>query len=440
MSAQTHHQTSVEPGVEIGITSQRRQFSATRKRGKCMSRRAGQNPSVRTRLNRTKGVEEYFFQYWTDVPGQEERRRETEVIGPVKTMTKSEAERKKLEFILNLKVNSNEYRIPSSRTFAHAVKHYRETFAPRMLRESTFSVADGHLKCHLEADWNEIPVDHIDIDAVNEWIWKKRKEDLSWVTIKNILRTMQRVLSCSSKDRKPPFSQEGLAIPERDKLQMKIESREAISFSWLQAKEIVEQVHMLRVGDARKERYATVFILAAATGLRCGELFALRLNDIDFKAGTIRVDESADQRTYKIGPCKNVAAYRTILLADSEGKEALSALKRFLNGPQSSSSLVFRSDRGSPLRETNVLHEFLHPVLKALGLPQAGMHAFRHGCNRRWELSGMNPAVLRQQMGHSSAVMTARYTGEIPLEQVRAAFSKMELENMENGRPVRAVA
>lgn len=63
-----------------------------------------------------------------------------------------------------------------------------------------------------------------------------------------------------------------------------------------------------------------------------------------------------------------------------------------------------------------------------------------HGCNRRWELSGMNPAVLRQQMGHSSAVMTARYTGEIPLEQVRAAFSSMELENMENGRSVRAVA
>jgi len=89
---------------------------------------------------------------------------------------------------------------------------------------------------------------------------------------------------------------------------------------------------------------------------------------------------------------------------------------------------------------TNVLHEFLHPALKALRFQQAGMHAFRHGCNRRWELSGMNPAVLRQQMGHSSAVMTARYTGEIPLEQVRAAFSTMELENMENGRSIRAVA
>ncbi len=166
----------------------------------------------------------------------------------------------------------------------------------------------------------------------------------------------------------------------------------------------------------------------------------MKLNDIDFKTGTVRIDESADQRFYKIGLCKNASAYRTVLLADTEGKEALARLKRYLRGPQTASSLVFHSKRGTPLRETNVLHEFLHPVLKAHGLPQAGMHAFRQGCNRRWELSGMNPAVLRQQMGHSSAVMAARYTAEIPLEQVRAAFSSMELENMENGRSVLAVA
>ena len=79
-------------------------------------------------------------------------------------------------------------------------------------------------------------------------------------------------------------------------------------------------------------------------------------------------------------------------------------------------------------------------VLKTLGLPQARMHAFRHGCNRRWELAGMNPAVLHQQMGHSSAVMTAGYTIEIPLERVRAAFSNMELENVKVSGSVRAVA
>jgi hypothetical protein len=133
-------------------------------------------------------------------------------------MTKSEAERKKVEFISKLELNSSDYHIPSSWTFADAVSYYREVFAPRMLRVSTFSVADGHLKAHLEADWKDTPVEHINIDSVNEWIWKKREQSLSWVTIKNILHTMQRVLSASSKNKKPPFSQSGLAIPELDLL------------------------------------------------------------------------------------------------------------------------------------------------------------------------------------------------------------------------------
>jgi len=50
------------------------------------------------------------------------------------------------------------------------------------------------------------------------------------------------------------------------------------------------------------------------------------------------------------------------------------------------------------------------------------LHAFISGCNRRWELAGVNPAVIRQQMGHASAAMTALYTGEIPLEEVRTEF------------------
>ena len=31
--------------------------------------------------------------------------------------------------------------------------------------------------------------------------------------------------------------------------------------------------------------------------------------------------------------------------------------------------------------------------------------------------------MIRQQMGHTSATMTARYTGEIPLDQIRAELS-----------------
>jgi integrase len=396
-----------------------------------MSRRKGQCPTVRVG-KRADGQKYFYFQYWVDVPGIEERQRKTEVLGLVRRMTKSEAERKKLEFISNLKINSNDYQIPSSATFSDAVKHYRAVHAPRMLRASTISTAEVHLKVHLEPDWRDTPIEHIDIDAVNEWIWKKRKERLSWVTIKNIVRTLQRVCSAFSKDRKPPFSQNGLAIPESDKIQMKRKSREAVSLSWAEAKRIAKWVRVSNLDDRRKEQYSALFLLASASGLRFGELAALKMNDLDFKARTIRVDESSDQRNKgDVGPCKNIAAYRTVLLADNEGREALNALKQFVDRFRPD-GLVFQSRRGTPLLETNVLHDGLHPALRALGFAQAGMHAFRHGCNRRWELAGLNPAILRQQMGHSSETMTARYTGEIPIALVKEAFAKSFSSNFGN--------
>ena len=47
------------------------------------------------------------------------------------------------------------------------------------------------------------------------------------------------------------------------------------------------------LGAARREQYSTLFLLAAASGLRIGELLALRKDDIG--ENTIRVDESFDR-------------------------------------------------------------------------------------------------------------------------------------------------
>ncbi len=114
-------------------------------------------------------------------------------------------------------------------------------------------------------------------------------------------------------------------------------------------------------------------------------------------------------------------------------------LRRFLGSASDPANFVFHTNRGNPLLETNILNQGLYPALEALGLEQAGMHAFRRGCNRRWEPAGVKPAVIRQQMGHSSSAMTDRYTGEIPLDDVRTEFSMkfgkkiVVLEKMENG-------
>jgi integrase len=318
------------------------------------------------------------------------------------------------------------------------VRCYREEFAPIELRDSTLSVANQYLKAHLEPDWNDVPIEHINGEAINNWARKKRL-GLSWVTIKNMLRTVHRVISCCPKTI-PPFSLKDLRIPAKDQLRMKIDSRNAVKFSWAQANQIADAVQKLDgLDDDRKSRCVALFLLASATGLRCSELYALRMDDVDFKADTIRVDESFEGLTYQIQECKNVAAYRTIFLGDAEGKKALRVLKAYVGvRVQNPSEFLFHTKQGSPLLASNVLSEALHPALKALGLPQAGMHAFRRGCNVRWGLSGMNPAVLRQMMGHSSAAMTMRYSGEVSLAQIEADFARRNgpkivvMENREN--------
>jgi len=404
-----------------------------------MSRRRGQDPKVRIG-RRADGQQYYFFQYWVDLPGQEDRQRKTEVLGLVGQLTPTGAERKKLELFSKLKLNSSEYQIPSSKRFADAVKHFREKFGPEMLRDSTLSTANSRIKNHLERDWNDVPIEHIRIEAVNEWAKKKRKEGLSWTVIKDSLRTMQRVLSAYSKD-KPPFSMRGLEISGREKLEMRKAKRQsAVSYSWPQAEQISQHIQSMDgLGAARRQQYSTLILLAAASGLRCSELLALRVNDLDFHAHTIRVDEASDQRNAgKIGECKNATAYRHVVLQDVEGRKAMRSLRQFLGNATDPDALIFRSKQGRPLLETTILNQGLYPALKALNLAQGGLHAFRRGCNRRWELAGINPAVIRQQMGHSTAAMTALYTGELPLEDVAAEFSRKfgskidVLENMEN--------
>jgi integrase len=439
VALESPRRVSLSPGGSATIDGP--PVQARKRRGKMLSRRTGQNPKVRIR-RRADGSRVYYFQYWIDLPGVEDRKRMTEVIGLVGQMTKSEAERKKLDFISKLQVNSAEYRIPSAHKFSDAIEYYRTEFGPTMHRPSTLSTWNSRITKHLEPDWKDCPLELITIQAVNEWAWKKRQAGLSWVAIKDALRTMQRVLSAFPKNTVAPFSQKQLRIPERDKLQMQIGSRQRVSFSWEQAVQIAGHISSADgLGITRREQYAALVLLAAASGLRCGELLALRGNDIDFRAKTIRVEQSTDQRNGgRIGPCKNATAYRTVYLGDAEGHTVLVRLKRFLRlYPAPGDSLIFHSKRGAPLLQTTILNQGLHPALEALKLRRAGLHAFRRGCNRRWELAGVNPAVIRQQMGHTSAAMTRLYTGEIPIEHVEAEFSTRfgnridVLENVENG-------
>ena len=62
---------------------------------------------------------------------------------------------------------------------------------------------------------------------------------------------------------------------------MKVQSRKKVSYSWKDAETIAEHVRKMDgLGDYRRAQYSTLILLAAASGLRCSELLALRVNDL----------------------------------------------------------------------------------------------------------------------------------------------------------------
>jgi hypothetical protein len=86
--------------------------------------------------------------------------------------------------------------------------------------------------------------------------------------------------------------------------------------------------------------------------------FELKFAGILVRVPSAMLDESFDGLTYQIEQCKNSKAYRTIVLGDAEGREALRVLRAYVGERvQNRSEYLFHSKRGTRLLSSNVLSE-----------------------------------------------------------------------------------
>lgn len=89
---------------------------------------------------------------------------------------------------------------------------------------------------------------------------------------------------------------------------------------------------------------------------------------------------------------------------------------------------VFEARNGSPISANNVLKRVLHPLLEKLGIPKAGLHAFRHSRVTMLRKNGTPEDLQKQWIGHSSLRTTDRYSHtHQELEYRRLAASKVGL-------------
>jgi len=83
-------------------------------------------------------------------------------------------------------------------------------------------------------------------------------------------------------------------------------------------------------------------------------------------------------------------------------------LVRFIG--QRKAGLLFCTESGKPLSQSNILSDSLHPILKKLGQPKAGAHAFRR-FRTTWLRRQRTPEdLIRFWLGHANKSITDGYS------------------------------
>ncbi len=165
-------------------------------------------------------------------------------------------------------------------------------------------------------------------------------------------------------------------------------------------------------------------IVCLYTGVRVGELMALKWSDIDFKNSVMTVSNTCRDIYGEQGYQKLLDAPKTfssIRRIPLPGK--LMCVLRRLKA-ESKSEYVISGKDGKMISKRSYQNTF-SLVLKKLGLPHMGIHSLRHTFATRALECGMDVKTLSEILGHKSATVTLNvYAHSLP-EHKRAMMNKV---------------
>lgn len=160
-------------------------------------------------------------------------------------------------------------------------------------------------------------------------------------------------------------------------------------------------------------RYSTLVRFAAYTGLRAGEIGALRVGRLDLLRGRVLVAESVTEvdrlglvfgepKTYQRRSVTLPAFLRDELAAHLSGR------------PVTPDDFVFPSPSGGVLHHKTFYRRDFKPAVRAAGLPPSmRFHDLRHTCASLCIALGAHPKAIQERLGHSSITVTLDRYGHL---------------------------
>jgi len=268
------------------------------------------------------------------------------------------------------------------------------------VRQSTYETYEYMTYPHIVPALGRIKLKALTPVHVRSFYREKLDAGLSSATVRKIHSVLQKALDQAVSDGLiPRNAAKGIKLPQGKTKEIRPLSPDEVG-TLLEA--------------ARGDRLEALYVLAIHTGLREGELLALRWEDVDLEGAVLRVSQTLtrDGGKVSVGPPKTKNSRRTVSLTERAVEVLRGHLTRQLEEMERVGSLyrpgglVFANEVGGIINPSNLRNLSLKALLERAGLPPIRFHDLRHTCATLMLSKNVNPKVASEMLGHSTIAIT----------------------------------
>ncbi len=324
-----------------------------------------------------------------------------EVLGLVNELSEREA-RAKMAVLLR-PINEGKYRPEATITFGQFLKECWEPAVVPQLRPGSVRYYGLQIRCHLLPTFGGWRIKDITKAEVQRFLAEKRRQGFSGSSVHGMRTALGKVLQAAVDwNYLEQNSARGIRLGDRTPAKER-------------AYLLPEQLSPLLT--SLSEPCRRLVVIAVLTGLRIGELLALRWKHVDLIHDVIHVRETVHEGRF--GSPKTKSSRRDVPMSQPV-REALMA-QRSERSSAGTESLIFTSRNDTPINPKNLLRRVLQPTCRKLGLPVISWHSFRHTHATLLGEVGESLRTAQAILGHSDLKTTLNiYTHAIPESQKRA--------------------
>jgi integrase len=394
----------MKPTTTLRATQNR--LSGPTKGGKLARKKSFQRGSLFQRGKRNKVWVARWWEETIDGEGKPVRVRRSEILGEVAELTSQRQAANVLTQRMQ-RINGDHYSPQASRKFVDFVRGDWEAVMLPTMKYATQKSYAYFIRVHLIPALGDFRLREVGREPIQTLLNAKLAAGLAWETVHHLQCALSKILGTAVE----------WGYIEANPVRMTRLPRRRRTYT----KAVLTPVQLKLLAARLPEPSRSLVLLLMLTGLRIGELLALRWRNVDLTTGLVRVEETVYEGHFD--EPKSRHSVRLIPL----GPLAVAMLsERRRQGLPDPSTLVFSSRTGGTLDRRTLLSRQLKPAAKAVGLGNVTWHLLRHSNATLHDSLGTPLGTVQALLGHSSSEITRQvYLHSLP-EDRRVAAERLE--------------